>query len=303
MAGNQSILDLTLVPTPVGGNLYIVKDNTDYRVGVGGSGGLAALGSDGRLLPEQAPAVSVTVTWASISGKPSTVAGFGITDAVTTAGFTWGNLAEKPTTFAPAAHSAALLTSGTVPSARLNTAYTDITSIVTSGNITAGNRFLSDRGVVTAPAYSFSADTNTGMWSSAENTIDFACGSITRLEVGATGIGVSGAISATGNITGYSSDKRLKQNIQNIKNPIDKLYRIGGYTFSWNLEKCEEVGFMPSRPTEHGVLAQEIQKIMPDAVHPAAFNKDYLTVDYARIVPLLIECIKSLQDQIDKLKD
>ena len=303
MAGNQSIPDLPVVPDPAGGSVYIAKNDTDYRVEAGGAGGLATLGSDGKLSSGQVPPVSVTVTWASISGKPTTLAGYGITDAVASSAFTWANLGSKPSTFAPSAHDASLITSGTLASARLTGAYTDFTSITTSGNITSGNRVLADRGLQTAPAFSFTADTNTGMWSSAENTIDFSCGSVVRLEIGATGIGVTGSITATGNITAYSSDKRLKTNIKNISYPMDKLFRIGGYTFNWDLKKCEEVGFHPDNVVEHGVIAQEVQKVMPDAVQPAAFDPDYLTVNYARIVPLLIECIKDLQNQIDRLKE
>ena len=80
MAGNQSILDLSVVPDPVGGSVYIVKDNTDYRVAAGGAGGIATLGVDGKLLSVQAPTVSVTPTWGSHLGKPTTIAGYGITD-------------------------------------------------------------------------------------------------------------------------------------------------------------------------------------------------------------------------------
>ena len=84
---------------------------------------------------------------------------------------------------------------------------------------------------------------------------------------------------------------------------MDKLFKIGGYTFSWNLKECADVGYNPRMPSEHGVLAQEVQKVMPDAVYPAAFNSEYLTVDYARLVPLLIECIKELNNRIDRLEN
>ena len=122
----------------------------------------------------------------------------------------------------------------------------------------------------------------------------------------------TGSFSATGNITAYSSDERLKDNIAVISDPIRKLKSIGGYSYTWNEEAAMAVGFTPESKDEHGVIAQEIQKVIPDAVTSAPFDtdedgnsksgEDYLTVRYERIVPLLIEAIKDQQVQIDKLK-
>jgi hypothetical protein len=119
-------------------------------------------------------------------------------------------------------------------------------------------------------------------------------------------------ITSTGNITAYSSDRRLKTNITPIESPLEKLEKIGGYTFDWDVEKCESLNFKPSNVHEHGVIAQEIQAIMPDAVTRAPFDLDengnpisdqeYLTVRYDRIVPLLIEAIKEQSKQIKNLQ-
>jgi hypothetical protein len=119
-------------------------------------------------------------------------------------------------------------------------------------------------------------------------------------------------LSHTGNITAYSSDRRLKKNITAIEDPIKKVQQIGGYTFDWNKELCDEYEFIPGNIHEHGVIAQEIEKIVPDAVTRAPFDigkdgesktgENYLTVRYDRIVPLLIEAIKEQQNQIDELK-
>ena len=122
----------------------------------------------------------------------------------------------------------------------------------------------------------------------------------------------NGDLAVTGDITGYSSDERLKKDFHVISDPLVKLFELSGYTFSWNKELCESLNFHPSESVEHGVKAQEVQKIVPDAVSIAPFDKsidengnvislsgeNYLTVKYERLVPLLIEAVKELTERV-----
>jgi trimeric autotransporter adhesin len=122
-----------------------------------------------------------------------------------------------------------------------------------------------------------------------------------------------GSITSTGDITAYSSDMRLKENIVKIENAVDKVSQINGVYFSWK-PKAEELGLKIARPDEVGVLAQEIQKVLPEAVYLAPFDQSdedplvsksgehYLTVKYEKIVPLLIEAIKELTQRIEDLE-
>jgi hypothetical protein len=124
-------------------------------------------------------------------------------------------------------------------------------------------------------------------------------------------LNVTGTIGATSNITAYASDKRLKENIEPIENALSKVQRLRGVTFDWK-DSCEDIGFTPDLKTETGVIAQEVQEVIPDAVKTAPFNQraikltgvdeNYLTVDKEKIIPLLIEAIKEQQKQIDELK-
>ena len=98
-----------------------------------------------------------------------------------------------------------------------------------------------------------------------------------------------------GDVIAFStSDKRFKNNIKPIKNPIDKILQIGGYTFNWNKKQNTYNG------NDIGVIAQEIEKVLPEVVTKR--DDGFRAVKYDKIVPLLIEAIKDQQKQIDNLK-
>ena len=120
----------------------------------------------------------------------------------------------------------------------------------------------------------------------------------------------AGTLSSTGDVIAYASDRRLKDNIKTITNPIDRIKCINGVTYSWK-DGVECLGFNPSSKEDVGVLAQEVQKVLPEVVRRAPFDhsesgsksgENYLTVKYEKIVPLLIEAIKEQQCQIEYLK-
>lgn len=90
----------------------------------------------------------------------------------------------------------------------------------------------------------------------------------------------------------YPSDKRLKKNIETITMPLEKVLALRGVTFDWRSNDKHDVG----------LIAQEVQKQIPEIVRQGA-NQEYLSVDYAKIVPFLIEAVKKQQDQIKKLKN
>ena len=122
---------------------------------------------------------------------------------------------------------------------------------------------------------------------------------ITELPAGSKGIG---KVLAANDIVAFASDKRLKENIIEISNPLDKIQQVRGVYFDWN-QKSKEKGFKAAREkNEIGMIAQEVEQIIPQAIEPAPFNKEYKTIKYDRLIPLLVECIKDQQKQIDELK-
>jgi hypothetical protein len=111
------------------------------------------------------------------------------------------------------------------------------------------------------------------------------------------GIGTSGDIFAGGDIVAYaSSDIRLKDNVELISNPLQKINQIGGYSFVWNEEKQDIY-----KGTDYGVIAQEIEQILPELVDTR--ENGYKAVKYDKLVSLLIEGIKDLSKQVDELKE
>ena len=111
-------------------------------------------------------------------------------------------------------------------------------------------------------------------------------------------ISASGDIVADGDIIAYNaSDRELKDNLQVIQGSLDKIGEINGYEFDWN---DKSPGWARERGHDVGVVAQEVQKILPEVVTKR--KNGYLGVDYKRIVPLLIESIKELKQEIEILK-
>lgn len=104
-----------------------------------------------------------------------------------------------------------------------------------------------------------------------------------------------------GTITQNASDERLKENITPIENALEKVEQLRGVEFDWK-DDVEEKGFIPYAKHETGVIAQDVQKVIPDAAVPAPFDENYLTVKHEKIIPLLIEAIKELKAEVEELK-
>ena len=115
--------------------------------------------------------------------------------------------------------------------------------------------------------------------------------------VGTAASTTAGEIRATNDITAfYSSDKRLKSNITNIESPLDKLNKINGVTFDW----IETPGVHSHTGSDIGVIAQEIEEVLPDIV--TTRDNGYKAVKYDKLVALLIESNKELNKKVEELQ-
>jgi len=119
---------------------------------------------------------------------------------------------------------------------------------------------------------------------------------------------VNGVAAATSDVITNYSDERLKTNLNPIENALEKVNSLRGFDYD-NVGANPEIGFEPSRKSDVGLSAQEVQKVLPHAVCTAPFDLDvnsnsksgenYLTIRYERVVPLLVEAIKELSAKLD----
>jgi hypothetical protein len=122
-------------------------------------------------------------------------------------------------------------------------------------------------------------------------------------------------IASAGQIIAYYSDERLKTNLGNVNNALDSICKLNGFKYI-NNDLAKSFGYTDEK-TQLGVSAQEVESLFPEIVTLAPFDmeteeltgviksksgQNYKTVDYAKLVPVLIEAIKELKAEVDELK-
>jgi len=85
----------------------------------------------------------------------------------------------------------------------------------------------------------------------------------------------------------------------NIEHALDKVKSLAGFHYHAN-ELAQSLGYEPK--PEVGVSAQEVQRIFPEIVVPAPISDEYLTVKYEKLIPVLIEAIKELSEEVNAIK-
>lgn len=92
------------------------------------------------------------------------------------------------------------------------------------------------------------------------------------------------------------SDIRYKKEIHVLNSPLQKVLNLQGVTYEWDKDKVNGAGFEGGR--QIGLIAQEVEKVLPELVHTDA--KGYKTLSYDKLGPLLIEAVKEQQKTIAK---
>ena len=108
---------------------------------------------------------------------------------------------------------------------------------------------------------------------------------------------INGAITATGNITAYYSDERLKDVSGKLEGSLDAIN-------SWQAVRYTAKDWTPydSSVVEIGLLAQEVQKTHPEVVAPAPFDEEYLTIRYERLVSVLVSGMQEMTQKMEAME-
>lgn len=118
------------------------------------------------------------------------------------------------------------------------------------------------------------------------------------LGVGVNPSGTAGRIDASNDIVAFStSDRRFKENITPIANALDKVKTLTGVEFDWKKETKDYHGYVGH---DVGVIAQDVQAVLPEAVRTNA--NGYLSVRYEKMIALLVEANKELAARVEELE-
>lgn len=115
----------------------------------------------------------------------------------------------------------------------------------------------------------------------------------------------AGEVRASGNVSAYaSSDRKYKENIEEIKDAISIVVSIGGKTFDWTQEYIDAHGgeddyYMQRH--DFGVIAQDVDNVFPLATR-VKVDDGTLAVDYVKLVAVAFAAIKELVNEQEKIK-
>jgi len=112
------------------------------------------------------------------------------------------------------------------------------------------------------------------------------------LATGTTAMVVQGNMTVNG--TNYNSDVRFKQQIRPLQGALEKVTALQGVQYEMRVKEFPDRNFQPG--TEIGLIAQEVEKVLPELVRTDADG--YKSVDYAKLVPVLIEGMKAQHQQL-----
>jgi hypothetical protein len=114
------------------------------------------------------------------------------------------------------------------------------------------------------------------------------------------------ALNSYGNVIAYYSDERLKTIKGPILNAVEKLSQIDGFYYTGN-DTAKSFGY-DTEKLQLGVSAQRVESVFPELIERAPCSDkvngaEYKTLDYSKLVPVLIEAIKEQQAQIEELRN
>lgn len=206
--------------------------------------------------------------------------------------------------------------------------FSDVVNADISGAADTSNRLTTSRNINGTP-FDGSENIDTLRWGSSRNftigdttksvdgtvnyswTLSEILGTTADIQVNSLGVGVaapagSGEIEASGNVTTLGefiesfSDDRLKDRLGEIENAVEKVESLSAFYYEPN-KTAQDLGYKKIRRV--GLSAQEVERVMPETVRPAPIDDKYKTIQYEKLVPLLVAAIKELKQEINELKN
>ncbi len=189
---------------------------------------------------------------------------------------------------------------------------------LTLGSTSSGwKRMFTSQGTAAAPAWSFKADSDTGIYSTS-NVLRFATSGYQRglfsssgfYSIKSVAVGTYALWASSGYLVAYSSSQRYKTNIEDLpKSEWEKVYQLNAKKFDWD-ESVEEVEIDGKRGKhDHGFIAEEVEGILPkvvnyDMIDHEDESKGYRceSVNYGEITTYLVEVVKDLNNRIKVLE-
>lgn len=232
----------------------------------------------------------------------------GVTYTYSSASASWTKTTSGSSTLASSVSGTLTVTGGTTLSSTLGV--TGVTTLSSNLNVT-GTTALSSNLTVTGGTTINNTLTVTGITSISANTRVIGSFQANSIGVGTTANATIGQITATNSITAFYSDKRLKDNFEPITEPINRVSKLTGLFYTQS-ELAEKYGYH-DYSRQVGVIAQDVEEVLPEAVKIAPFDMDgmggsrtgerYLTIQYEKLTPLLVEAVKELTTKVNNLEN
>jgi hypothetical protein len=119
------------------------------------------------------------------------------------------------------------------------------------------------------------------------------------------GLRVNDHLRAEGDVIAYYSDMRLKDKVGDIENALDKVGKLNGFYYRNNKE-ANFIGYA-GNDLQVGLSAQDVESVLPEIVHLAPraerMGYDYKTINYDRVVPLLVNAINEQKEIVESQKE
>lgn len=167
----------------------------------------------------------------------------------------------------------------------------------TLGELEDSSEFTFDGDTVAITGANLAVDTSTLYVDSVGNEVGIGT------TAPAAKLHVQGDAVFTGDVTtSYTSDERLKENLTPLDNPIETLNQIKGVNFDWidGIDREFSDYISPKQGHDIGVIAQDVERVLPEAVH--YYPDGYMGVNYPKLVPVLLEAIKHLNNRVEQLE-